>query len=160
MNNRDFLLPSGGGRIAIALATFLASLTQLLLVHVGLELFIGKTTAETSGGNCQCRCNFYWAATRYHMPWAFRQRIGIRKRELTTRRGTLMRHNLSYRDRLRSSNAEVAFVRANFTAGRGHAWGEAGLRDRESRQRVRLHFRVFARVWLAADASQNQTGKF
>jgi hypothetical protein len=25
---------------------------------------------------------------------------------------------------------------------------------------VRLHFRPFARVWLAADASQNQTGKF
>jgi hypothetical protein len=56
------------------------------------------------------------------MPRAFRQRIGIRKRKLTTRRITLMRHNLSYRDRLKSSNAEVAFVRANFTAERGHAW--------------------------------------
>ena len=77
-------------------------------MQIGLELFIGKTTAETSGGNCQCRCNFYWPATRYHMPWAFRQRIGIRKRKLTTRRSTLMRHSFSYRDRLKSSNAEVA----------------------------------------------------
>jgi hypothetical protein len=64
------------------------------------------------------------------MPRAFRQRIGIRKRKLTTRRITLMRHSLSYRDRLQSSNAQVAFVRANFTAGRGHAGREAGLRDR------------------------------
>ncbi len=47
-----------------------------------------------------------------------------------------MRHNLSYRGPLKSSNAEVAFVRANFTAGRGHTWREAGLRDRESRHRV------------------------
>ena len=97
---------SGSGRSS--LATFLAFLTQLLLVQIGLELFIGKTTAETSGGNCQCRCNFYWPATRYHMPWAFRQRIAIRKRKLTTTRSTLMRHTLSYRDRLKSSNAEVA----------------------------------------------------
>src|SRR5438309_7376661 len=73
------------------------------------------------------------------MPRAFRQRITIRKRKLTTTRSTLMRHILSYRDWLTSSNAEVAFVRANFTAGRGHAW-KAGLRDWESRQRVRLHF--------------------
>src|SRR6266480_2208869 len=57
------------------------------------------------------------------MPRAFRQRIAIRKRKLTTTRSTLMRHILSYRDWLTSSNAEVAFVRANFTAGRGHAWG-------------------------------------
>jgi hypothetical protein len=42
------------------------------------------------------------------MPWAFIQRIAIRKRELTTTRSTLMRHNLSYRCRLKSSNAEVA----------------------------------------------------
>ena len=119
-NSSRFLLLFGSGRIA--LATFLAFLTQLRLVQIGLELFIGKTTAQTSGGNCQCRCNFYWPATRYHMPWAFRQRIGIRKRKLATRRITLMRHSLSYRGRLRSSNAEVAFVRANFTAGRGHAW--------------------------------------
>jgi hypothetical protein len=107
----------GSGRIAPA--TFLA---QLLLLQIGLELFIGKTTAQTSGGNCQCRCNFYWPATRHHMPRAFRQRIGIGKRKLTTRRSTLMRHSLWYRVRLTSSNAEVAFVRANFTAGRGHAW--------------------------------------
>src|SRR6266436_3090559 len=79
------------------------------------------------------------------MPRAFRQRITIRKGKLTTTRSTLMRHNLSYRGRLKSSNAEVAFVRANFTAGRGHAWEGAGHRDRESRQRVRLHFRPFAR---------------
>src|SRR5439155_26043273 len=70
------------------------------------------------------------------MPWAFRQRIAIRKRKLTTTRSTLMRHSLWYRGRLRSSNAKVAFVRANFTAGRGHAWEEAGLRDGESRQAV------------------------
>jgi hypothetical protein len=54
------------------------------------------------------------------MPWAFIQRIGIRKRKLTTTRSTLMRHSLWYCGRLESSNAEVAFVRANFTAGRGH----------------------------------------
>src|SRR5213595_4041182 len=42
------------------------------------------------------------------IPWAFRQRIGVRKRKLTTTRSTLMRHNFSYRDRLKSSNAEVA----------------------------------------------------
>jgi hypothetical protein len=76
-NSRDFLLRFGSGRIT--LATFLAFPAQMLLVQIGLELFIGKTTAETSGGNCQCRCNFCWPATRYHMPWAFRQRIGIRK---------------------------------------------------------------------------------
>jgi hypothetical protein len=105
-NSRDFLLLFGSGRIAPA--PFLAFLTQLLLVQISLELFIGKTTAETSGGNCQCRCNFYWPATRYHMPWAFRQRIAIRKRKLTTTRSTLMRHSLWYRDRLKSSNAEVA----------------------------------------------------
>ena len=58
------------------------------------------------------------------MPRAFRQRITIRKRKLTTTRSTLMRHILSYRDWLTSSNAEVAFVRANFTAGRGRAWEE------------------------------------
>ena len=120
MSSRDFLLMSGSGRSA--LATFLAFFAQLLFVQIRLELFIGKTTAETSGGDCQCPCNFCRPATRYHMPWAFRQRIAIRKRKLTTRRSTLMRHSLSYRDWLRSSNAEVAFVRANFTAGRGHAW--------------------------------------
>jgi hypothetical protein len=105
-NSTDFLLLFGSGRIA--LAPFLAFLTQLLLVQISLELFIGKTTAETSGGNCQCRSNFYWPPTGYHMPRAFRQRIAIRKRKLTTTRSTLMRHNLSYRDRLTSSNAEVA----------------------------------------------------
>jgi hypothetical protein len=120
MSSSDFLLMSGSGRSA--LATFLAFLTQLLPAQIGLELFIGKTTAETSSGNCECPCNFCWPATRHHMPWAFRQRIGIRKRKPTTRRSTLMRHTLSYRDWLRSSNAKVAFVRANFTAGRGHAW--------------------------------------
>src|SRR5213080_4548993 len=119
-NSTDFLLLFGSGRSAPA--TFLASLTQLLLVQIGLVLFIGKTAAETSGGNGQCRRNFYRPATRYHMPWAFRQRIAIRKRKLTTTRSTLMRHSLSYRGSLKSSNAEVAFVRANFTAGRGRAW--------------------------------------
>src|SRR5207248_10222555 len=94
-NSTDFLLLFGGGHRA--LATFLAFLTQLFLVQISLVLFIGKTTAKTSGGNCQCRCNFYWTATRYHMPRAFRQRIAIRKRKLTTTRITLMRHNLSYR---------------------------------------------------------------
>ena len=74
---------------------FLAFLTQLLLVQIGLELFIDKTTAETSGGNCQCCCNFYWPATRYRMPGALWERIGIRKRKLTTGRITLMRHTLS-----------------------------------------------------------------
>src|SRR5882724_6970519 len=86
----------GGGRSA--LATFLAFLTQLLLVQIGLVLFIGKTTAETSGGNGQCRCDFYRTTTRHHMPWAFIQRIAIRKRKLTTTRITLMCHSLSYRD--------------------------------------------------------------
>src|SRR5438046_9105809 len=73
------------------------------------------------------------------MPWAFRQRIAIRKRKLTTTRSTLMRHILSYRGWLRSSNAEVAFVRANFTAGRldGDTLGmKAGHRDRGSRRAV------------------------
>jgi hypothetical protein len=97
---------SGSGRSA--LATFLASLTQLLLVQIRDEFFIDKTTAKTSGGNGQCRCNFYRPATGYHMPWAFRQRIVIRKRKLTTRRSTLMRHTLSYRGQLKSSNAKVA----------------------------------------------------
>jgi hypothetical protein len=103
---RNFLLLFGSGRLA--LTTFFAFLTQLLLVQIRLELFIGKATAETSGGNGQCRCNFYWPATRHHMPRAFRQRIAIRKRKLTTTRSTLMRHSLSYRDWLRSSNTEVA----------------------------------------------------
>jgi hypothetical protein len=92
-NSRHFLILFGSGRIA--LAPFIAPLTQLLLVQIGLELFIGKTTAETSGGNGQRRCNFYWPATRYHMPRAFRQRIAIRKRKLTTTRSTLLRHSLS-----------------------------------------------------------------
>ena len=56
-NSTGFLLLFGSGRIA--LATFFAFLTQLLLVQIGLELFIGKTTAQTSGGKCQCRCDFY-----------------------------------------------------------------------------------------------------
>jgi len=34
-----------------------------------------------------------------------------------------MRHNLSYRDWLESSNAEVAFVRANFTGWTGTRLG-------------------------------------
>ncbi|PYJ51462.1 MAG: hypothetical protein DME87_03220, partial [Verrucomicrobia bacterium] len=42
-NSTGFLLLFGSGRIA--LAPFLAFLTQLLLVQVGLVLFIGKTTA-------------------------------------------------------------------------------------------------------------------
>src|SRR5438477_12159159 len=54
-NSTGFLLLFGGGRTA--LATFLAFLTQLLFVQIRLVLFIGKTTAETSGGNGQCRCN-------------------------------------------------------------------------------------------------------
>src|SRR6266480_5044115 len=105
-NSTGFLLLFGSGRIA--LAPFLAFFTQLLLVQIGLVLFIGKTTAQTSGGNSQCRCNFYRTATWYHMPWAFIQRIAIRKRKLTTTRSTLMRHSFSYRGRLRSSNTEVA----------------------------------------------------
>src|SRR5436190_19237671 len=106
-NSTGFLLLLfGNGRSAPA--TFLAFFTQLLLVQIGLELFVGKTTAETSGGNCQCRCNFCRPATGHHMPWAFRQRIAIGKRKLTIRGSTLMRHSLSYRDRLESSNPEVA----------------------------------------------------
>src|SRR6266487_4291327 len=115
-NSTDFLLLFGSGRIA--LAPFFAFLTQLLLVQIGLVLFIGKTTAETSGGNCQCRCNFYWPATRYHMPWAFRQRIAVRKRKLTTTRITFMRHTLSYRGRLTSSNSEVAMGATSLCATR------------------------------------------
>ncbi len=42
-NSTGFLLLFGSGRIAVA--TFLAFLTQLLLVQIGLVLFIGKTTA-------------------------------------------------------------------------------------------------------------------
>src|SRR5206468_4126003 len=133
-NSTDFLLLFGGGRIA--LATLLAFLTQLLLVQIGLVLFVSKTTAETSGGNGQCRRNFYWPATRHHMPWAFRQRIAVRKRKLTTTRSTLMRHSLSYRGSLKSSNAEVAFVRANFTAGRGRAW-EGGRAPRSGIEATR-----------------------
>src|SRR5207244_10418552 len=106
-NSTDLLLLFGSGRRS-ALAPFLAFLTQALLVQIGLVFFIGKTTAQTSGGNCQCRCNLYRPPTRYHMPRAFIQRIGIRKRKLTTTRSTFMRHSLSYRCRLRSSNAEVA----------------------------------------------------
>ena len=106
MSSSDFLLMSGSGRSA--LATFLAFFAQLLFVQIGLELFIGKTTAETSGGDCQCPGNFCWPATRYHVPCAFRQRIAVRKRKPTTGRSTLMRHTLSYRDLLKSSNAEVA----------------------------------------------------
>jgi len=104
-NGTGFLLLFGSGRIALAM--LLAFLTQLLLVQIGLVLFIGKTTAQTSGGNGQCRCNFYRPATRYHMPWAFIQRIRIRKRKLTTTRSTFMRHILSYGCQLKSSNAEV-----------------------------------------------------
>jgi len=70
------------------------------------------------------------------MPWAFRQRIAIRKRKLTNTRSTLMRHSLSYGSRLKSSNAEVAFVRANFTAGRGHAW-EGGRAPRSGIEATR-----------------------
>jgi len=42
-NSTGFLLLFGSGRIA--LAPFLALLTQLFLVQIGLVLFIGKTTA-------------------------------------------------------------------------------------------------------------------
>jgi hypothetical protein len=120
-NCTDFLLLFGRDGSAITLATFLAFLPQLLLVQISLVLFIGKTTAETSGGNCQCRCNFYWPATRYHMPRAFIQRIVIRKRKLTITRSTLMRHTLSYRGRLESSNAQVA-TRALPPAARDREW--------------------------------------
>jgi hypothetical protein len=109
-NSTDFLVLFGRGRIA--LPPFLAFLTQLLLVQIGLVLFISKTTAETSGGNGQSRCDFYWPAPRYHMPRAFIQRIVIRKRKLTITRSTLMRHTLSYRGRLESSNAVVMAVSA------------------------------------------------
>jgi hypothetical protein len=102
-NSTDFVLLFGSGRSAPA--TFLA---QLFLLQIGLELFIGKTTTETGGGNCQCPCNFYWPTTRHHMPWAFIQRITVRKRKFTTTRSTLMRHRLSYGGQLESSNAEVA----------------------------------------------------
>src|SRR5205823_6244751 len=56
-NSTGFLLLLGSGRSAPA--TFLALLTQLLLMQISLELFIGKTTAQTSGGKCQYRCDFY-----------------------------------------------------------------------------------------------------
>jgi hypothetical protein len=142
-NSRDFLILFGDGRIA--LARLLACLTRLLPVHPGLELLIGKTTTQTSGGNCQCGCNFYWPATRHHMPRTFRQRIAIRKRKLTTTRSTLMRHSLSYSCRPKSSNAKVAFVRANFTAGRGHAW-EGGRAPRSGIEATACdyHFNVQA----------------
>ncbi len=68
-NSSGFLLLFGSGRIA--LAPFLAFLTQLLLVQIRLELFIGKTTTETSGGNCQRRCDLHWPATRCDVPWTF-----------------------------------------------------------------------------------------
>src|SRR5213596_3267743 len=58
-NSTDFLLLFGGGRIA--LATLLAFLTQLLLVQISLELFIGKTTAETLVG---LRINPLWDPLR------------------------------------------------------------------------------------------------
>ena len=47
-----------------------------------------------------------------------------------------MRHTLWYRDWLKSSNADVAFVRANFTAGRGHAW-EGGRAPRSGIEATR-----------------------
>ena len=50
------MLLFGSGRSAITLATVLAFLTQLLLVQISLVLFIGKTTAQTSGSDCQRRC--------------------------------------------------------------------------------------------------------
>src|SRR5205814_8079710 len=128
----DFLLLFGRGRIAPA--PFLAFLTQLLLVQIGLVLFIGKTTAQTSGGNCQGSCNLYWPATRYHMPWAFRQRIAIRKRKLTTTRSTLMRHILSYRGQLRSSNAGLRSLGRTLRLDGETPGREAGHRDRGSRQ--------------------------
>src|SRR5207247_11326956 len=46
-NSTGFLLLFGSGRIA--LATFLAFLTHLLLVQIGLELFLVKTTSGLSG---------------------------------------------------------------------------------------------------------------
>ena len=46
------------------------------------------------------------------MPWTFIQRIAVRKRKLTIRRSTFMRHTLSYRDWLGSSNTVVAAVSA------------------------------------------------
>ena len=56
MSSGDLLLLFGRGRIT--LATFLALLARLLLVQIRLEFFIDKTTAQTSGGNGQSRCNF------------------------------------------------------------------------------------------------------
>jgi hypothetical protein len=47
-----------------------------------------------------------------------------------------MCHSLSYRDWLKSSNAQVAFVGANFTAGRGHAW-EGGRAPRSGIEATR-----------------------
>src|SRR5207248_11446039 len=93
----------------------------------------------------QCACSLYWSTTRHHMPWAFRQRIAIRKRKLTTTRSTLMRHSFAYRGRLESSNAEVAFVRANFTAGRGHAW-EGGRAPRSGIEATRGGLQATAKI--------------
>ena len=79
------------------------------------------------------------------MPWALIQGIAIRKRKLTTTRSTLMRHILSYPGRLKSSNAEVAFVRANFTAGRGHAW-EGGQAPRSGIEASRGGLQATAKI--------------
>src|SRR5438874_12609495 len=85
-------------------------------------------------------------------PWAFRQRIAVRKRKLTTTRSTLMRHTLSYRGRLESSNAKVAFVRANFTAGRGAAW-EGGWAPRSGIEESRGGLQATAKSWSCTEAS-------
>jgi hypothetical protein len=58
------------------------------------------------------------------MPWAFIQRIAIGKRKLTTTRSTLMRHSLSYRGRLRSSNAEVATRATSFSTVSRLGWDD------------------------------------
>jgi hypothetical protein len=56
---------------------------------------------------------FLLARAQVPLPWAFIQRIAIRKRKLTIRGSTLMRHSLSYRGQPTSSNAEVA-TRASY----------------------------------------------
>jgi len=56
-----------------------------------------------------------------------------------------MRHTLSYRGRLTSSNAQVALVRANFTAGRGDAW-EGGRAPRPGIEASRGGLQATAKI--------------
>jgi hypothetical protein len=92
----------------LPLSRFFAFLAPLLLIQIPSEPLISKTAAEAGSSNCKCSCDLNWPAARCHVPWTFVQRIFIRKRKLTTSCTTLMRHSLSYRDWLGSSNAEVA----------------------------------------------------